>query len=98
MWKEAFRPTKKKLLFSVVAVIIWYLYLFSVSCLFSSIECIAAVFCPDQFPMIIPLCGYCCYQFGSFVGQLVYIIIVPFALVYILLSLNRLIQMRKGKK
>ena len=98
MCKGAFRPTKKKLLFSAAAVIIWYLILFSLSCSSSSFECIAAVVCPDPFPMIIPMCGYCCYQFGSFVGLLVYVVIVPFALVYVLLSLNRPVWMRKGKK
>jgi len=98
MWKKAFRPTKKKLLFSVATVIIWYMFLFSLSCLFSSIGCIAAVVCNDPFPMIIPLCGYCCYRFSDFVNQLFSVIIAPFVVVYVLLSLNRLVWMRKGKK
>jgi hypothetical protein len=93
---EAFRPSKRKVFISVGVVVIWYGLLLFLTC--SAFFQCPTVICVDSFPMIIPLCNYCCYRFGDFIGNLMFIMIIPFTLVYLVLSLNRLFRIRKGKK
>jgi hypothetical protein len=87
--KEAFKPTKNKIIVSIVVVLIWYSILFFI--LYSKVSFCPQVLCENEFPRLIPLPSDCCYTINNFVINLVFVIIVPFVIVYSTFSLKQLL-------
>jgi hypothetical protein len=93
MCKEAFKPTRKKIIISILVIVVWYAILFSI--LSTTAGFCPAVLCENEFPRLLPLPSDCCYYLNDFVDRLLFVVVVPFVLVYAVLSIN---QIRAAKK
>jgi len=80
----SFKPTKMKIILSLVGAVVWYAIFFLLS---TDIGCIAVVApCKENFPSLITTCG--CTTPLDLVGQILFFWVLPFAVVYVILSLK----------
>ena len=92
-WKEFIKPTKGKIFFSIIVVLVWYLYLKSITYLCKT--CIPELSCETIWPTLVSTCD-CCFTFINFVTQILIVIIAPFIVAYLIYSVISLII--KSKK
>jgi hypothetical protein len=75
----ALTPNKKRLIISIVAVIMWYLVFFLMS--FGRTCPNTTSTCTNQFPKLVPSCGSC-FDLTDFLTQILLIVFFPFVLVF----------------
>jgi hypothetical protein len=84
--KEFLKPTKGKIILSIVVTIVWYILLSSIkfSCLPCQIPEVSS--CNVEWPKIFASCD-CCFTFNDFFSQLLTAFVGPFVVTYISYSL-----------
>lgn len=90
--KEFFKPTKEKTIFSIIITFIWYLICKSYTAMILCEPCSFGGFenCTDFYSLLLIKQGFCyctCIRFTEVLLQYFWIIILPFALSYLVYSL-----------
>ena len=86
---KAFKPNKKKLIISIIATVIWYAILYMSLPPAICSPCPPEISCPVRVPRILNKCD-CCFDLSDLTGQILYAILLPFAVVYAIISLYEL--------